>query len=58
MLLEHCEEFVVVVLVESFQLRRLERLGQLLEVLFVKEPEHPLEQDELLVEFQRGRFGK
>jgi hypothetical protein len=42
MLLENGEEFVVVILVESFELRRLERLSQLLEALFVKEPENPL----------------
>jgi hypothetical protein len=43
MLLEDCEELMVVVLVDSFELSRLERFGQLLEALFVKEPKHPLE---------------
>ena len=53
--LEYWKVLVIVVLVQPFEFGRLERLGQLLEVL-VEKPEHPLEQNQLLVERQGPRF--
>ena len=44
---------MIVVLVETFEFVGLQGVGQLLEALLVEEPEHPLVQDQLLVELQR-----